>query len=332
MATYKEAGVDIDAGDEFVRQIKPIVRETFSPHVLSDIGHFGSFFDAKFPDYTHPVLVSSVDGVGTKLRLAILMQKYDTIGQDLVNHCVNDIAVCGAKPLYFLDYYATGKLRPPAAVDVVKGFAKACIENECSLVGGETAEMPSLYDEGDFDIAGMIVGVVEKDKIINGSRIAPGDVLIGMESTGLHTNGYSLARTALFEKYHFDSYAKELGKTVGEEMLSIHKSYYRAIRELMRQIDVKGFSHITGGGIVGNTKRIIPKGMSINIDWNAWRQPKIFPFIQKAGEIPDEEMRRAFNLGIGCIAIVSPKDADRVSAIMFGEGERPTVIGTVISE
>ena len=330
MTTYKSAGVDITAGEDFVQQIKPIVRETFSPSVLSDIGHFGAFFDARFPEYKHPVLVSSVDGVGTKLRIAIRMKKYDTVGQDLVNHCVNDIAVCGAKPLFFLDYYATGKMDTEAAVDVIKGFAKACNENGCSLVGGENAEMPAIYDEGDFDLAGMIVGVVEKEHILTGANITKGDVLVGMESTGLHTNGYTLMRAALLGKYHVDSFVKELDTTVGEELLKIHKSYYGVIQRLREQINVKGLSHITGGGIVGNTMRIIPKGLSLNIQWNTWRQLPIFPFIQSAGNIEDEEMRRTFNLGIGCIAIVSPKDVDRTMAVMFGEGERPSVIGEVI--
>jgi len=330
MATYKEAGVDISTGEEFVRRIKPIVRETFSPHVLSDIGHFGAFFDAHFPDYTHPVLVSSVDGVGTKLRVAVAMQKYDTIGQDLVNHCVNDIAVCGAKPLYFLDYYAAAKLDLNAAVEVVKGFAKACSENGCSLIGGETAEMPTIYDEGDFDVAGMIVGVVEKDKIITGAGIQKGDVLVGMASSGLHTNGYSLMRTALLGKYHVDSYVKELEQTVGDALLTIHKSYYSTIRLLIEHLDVRGFSHITGGGIVGNTMRIIPKGLSISVNWNTWQQQPIFQFIQNAGSVPDEEMRSAFNLGIGCIAIVAPKDVDRAMAIIFGQNEKPYVIGEVV--
>jgi phosphoribosylformylglycinamidine cyclo-ligase len=330
MATYKEAGVDIAAGDEFVRQIKPIVRDTFSPEVLSDIGHFGAFFDASFPEYKHPVLVSSVDGVGTKVRVATLMNRYDTVGQDLVNHCVNDIAVCGAKPLYFLDYYASGKLDPRASVEIVTGFAKACKENGCSLIGGETAEMPAVYDEGDFDIAGAIVGVVEKDKIIKGDRIEKGNVLVGMASTGLHTNGYSLARTALLGKYHVDSHVMELGKTLGEELLSIHRSYYPTIQALMAQIDVRGFSHITGGGIVGNTMRIIPKGLSLKIDWKSWIVPHIFALIQNAGAVPDEDMRKTFNLGIGCIAIVPPKEVDRAMATMFGYGEKPSVIGEVV--
>ena len=330
MATYKEAGVDIAAGDDFVKQIKPLVRSTFSPRVLSDIGHFGAFFDARFAEYQHPVLVSSVDGVGTKLKLAVMMHRHHTVGQDLVNHCVNDIAVCGAIPLFFLDYFATGKLEPDVAVKVVEGFSIACKENGCALVGGETAEMPGMYQTGDYDLAGCIVGVVDKDNIVNGSRIERGDVLIGAASTGLHTNGYSLARKVLLERYALDTYVPELASTLGDALLAIHRSYFPTIQAMMAHIDVRGFSHITGGGLVGNTSRILPKDRALNINWNTWTMPPIFPFIQRAGDIDVEDMRRTFNLGIGRVAIVAPKDVDRAMSVMIGQGERAFVIGEVV--
>ena len=329
MATYKEAGVDITAGENFVKRIKPLVRSTFSPRVLSDIGHFGAFFDARFAEYQHPVLVSSVDGVGTKLKIAGLMKKHDTVGQDLVNHCVNDIAVCGAVPLFFLDYFATGKLDADIAVDVVKGFSVACSENGCALVGGETAEMPGMYGGEDYDLAGCIVGVVDKDNIINGSRIQKGDILVGAASTGLHTNGYSLARKVLLDKYSVNSIISELGKPLGEALLAVHRSYFNTIQALMSHIDIRGLAHITGGGIEGNTSRIVPEGLKLQINWNTWPVPPLFTFIQRAGDVDAEDMRRTFNLGIGLVAIIAPKDVDRAMGIMIGNGEQAFVIGEV---
>ncbi len=329
MTTYKEAGVDIAAGDEFVRRIKPLVRSTFTPRVLSDIGHFGAFFDARFSEYQHPVLVSSVDGVGTKLKVAIAMGKHDTVGQDLVNHCVNDIGVCGAIPLFFLDYFATGHLEPDVAADVVKGFATACSENGCSLVGGETAEMPSVYAKDDYDVAGCIVGVVDKDNIVNGSTIAAGDVLIGVGSTGLHTNGYSLARKVLFDRYTVHSHVPELGRSIGEELLAVHKSYLSSIQLLLARVNVHGFSHITGGGIEGNTKRILPAGRARRVQWGSWSVPQIFQLIQHAGGVDDADMRRTFNLGVGLVVVVAPKDVDAALAILTANGERAFVIGDV---
>jgi phosphoribosylformylglycinamidine cyclo-ligase len=275
MATYKDSGVDIDAGEELVRRIKKPVRSTFNKNVLADIGLFGSFYRADFKGYKKPVLVSSVDGVGTKLKIAIAMGHYDTVGQDLVNHCVNDILVCGAKPLYFMDYYATGKLSVDSAEQVILGFVKACKENQCALVGGETAEMPGMYAEKDFDVAGTIVGLVDEKKIVNGKRIKKGDVLIGLPSTGLHTNGYSLARAALFTAYDVDTVVDELGCSVGEALLRVHRSYLPVVQPLMRRFDIRGLSHVTGGGIVGNTMRIIPKGRRLAVDWTAWRRPAL---------------------------------------------------------
>jgi phosphoribosylformylglycinamidine cyclo-ligase len=321
--------VDIEAGDETVRRVKPLVRSTFNDKVLTDIGLFGGFYDGKFEDYDHPILVSSTDGVGTKLKLAFITGRHDTVGNCLVNHCVDDILACGAEPLFFLDYFATGKLSPDTAEQVIKGFVNGCLENGCALIGGETAEMPSIYGEGEYDISGTIVGVVEKSKIVNGSDIRNGDVLIGLPSSGLHTNGYSLARAALLEKFHHDKYIDELGATVGEALLWIHKSYLKIVRPLLRQDLIKGISHVTGGGIVGNTIRIIPESLGLEIDWNAWQQPYIFKLIQESGEIADEEMRHVFNLGIGMILVVSPENADRVIGLC--REENPRVIGEVKS-
>jgi phosphoribosylformylglycinamidine cyclo-ligase len=327
--TYKSAGVDIEAGDETVRRVKPLVRSTFNDKVLTDIGLFGGFYDGKFEDYDHPILVSSTDGVGTKLKLAFMTDKHDTVGNCLVNHCVDDILSCGAEPLFFLDYFATGKLSPDVAENVIKGFVNGCLENGCALIGGETAEMPSIYGEGEYDISGTIVGVVEKSKIVNGSDIRNGDVLIGLPSSGLHTNGYSLARAALLEKFRHDEYIDELGATVGEALLWIHRSYLKIVRPLLRQDLIKGISHVTGGGIVGNTIRIIPESLGLEIDWNAWQQPYIFRLIQESGDIADEEMRHVFNLGIGMILVVSPENADRV--IELCREENPRVIGEIKS-
>ncbi len=328
--TYKASGVDIEAGEKTVNKIKGYAKSTFNKSVLADIGMFGAFYEPDFSDYKNPVLVSSVDGVGTKLKIAIEMDKHDTIGQDLVNHCVNDIAVCGAKPLFFLDYYATGKLNPDKAAEVIKGFSIACKENECALIGGETAEMPGLYSNEDYDVSGTIVGVVDKNKIIDGKEIQKGDLLIGFPSNGLHTNGYSLARKVLLEKYSVNDFIPELKNKLGDELLKIHKSYLPLINSLKKSIDVKGFSHITGGGIIGNTKRIIPEGMSLNINWESWEMPAIFKLIQQAGNISDEEMHKVFNCGIGLIAVISEKDNNQVFKIAKDLNEHPLLIGEVV--
>jgi phosphoribosylformylglycinamidine cyclo-ligase len=329
MTTYKDSGVDIDAGEELVRRIKKPVRSTFDKNVMADIGLFGSFYRADFKGYKRPVLVSSVDGVGTKLRVAIEMNKLDTVGQDLVNHCVNDILACGAKPLYFMDYYATGIMAVDAAERVILGFVKACKENDCSLVGGETAEMPGIYAERDFDIAGTIVGVVDEKKIVNGKRIRKGDVLIGLPSTGLHTNGYSLARRVLLPELSLSDYFAELGCTIGESLLNVHRSYLSCVRPLLSSDSIKGMSHVTGGGIEGNTMRIVPKGLGLDIDWKSWDRPPIFKLIQKVGEVPEDEMRRTFNLGIGMILIVSRQNVDDVLRSLRKMKERPVVMGKI---
>ncbi len=327
--SYKSAGVNIEAGNETVNKIKKHARSTFNKNVLSDIGLFGGFYQLDLAGYTNPVLVSSVDGVGTKLKVAINMNRHNTLGEDLVNHCVNDIAVCGAKPLYFLDYLAFGKLNPVIAENIVEGFAKACRENECALIGGETAEMPGLYSDDDYDMSGTIVGIVEKSKIINGSNITEGDVLVGFSSNGLHTNGYSLARKVLFEKYDIHSKFSGLKNTLGDELLKVHKSYLKLITHLNNNISIKGFSHITGGGIVDNTNRILPKGLKLKIDWDSWQIPEIFRIIKEAGSISDSEMRLVFNLGIGLVAVVSKNDVSKISSFASEIGETAILIGEV---
>ena len=328
--TYKSAGVDLEAGDETVKRIKNFAKSTFNKNVLSEIGLFGGFYELDLNEYKNPVLVSSVDGVGTKLKIAFGMDKHDTVGQDLVNHCVNDIAVCGAKPLYFLDYLAFGKLNPDRAAKIIEGFSIACRENDCALIGGETAEMPGLYDKNEYDMSGTIVGIVEKSKVINGKEIQKGDILLGFSSNGLHTNGYSLARAVLLEKYKLTDEFDGLDETLGEELLRVHKSYLKLITHLKNNIKIKGFSHITGGGIVGNTKRILPEGLSLKIDWEFWEIPPVFKLIQETGNISNEEMRSVFNLGIGLIAVVSKDDEQKVIQLSSELNEHPLKIGEVV--
>lgn len=326
---YEDAGVSINTGEETVDKIKAYAKSTFNKSVLTDIGLFGAFFQPDLTEYKEPVLVSSVDGVGTKLKIAIELNKHDTIGQDLVNHCVNDIAVCGAEPLFFLDYMAFGKLDPIIGAEIVKGFSIACKENGCALIGGETAEMPGVYQIGDYDLSGTIVGVVEKSEIIKGDKITSGDVLIGVPSTGLHTNGYSLARKILLEKYKLKERIPSLKKTLGEELLSVHRSYLKLIKALKSKIEVKGLSHITGGGIIGNTKRILPKSLTLNIDWSSWGVPPLFKLIQTTGEINEDEMREVFNMGLGLVIIVSKKKVGAALKIANEINEQFTVIGEV---
>lgn len=329
MATYKESGVDIEAGEKLVSSIKDSVASTFNDNVLRGLGAFGGFYE--IPEgYKKPVLVSSVDGVGTKLKVAFMMDKHDTVGQCLVNHCVNDIMVCGATPLCFLDYFATGKLKPDVGSKLISGFVKACKENECALIGGETAEMPGLYSENEYDLSGTIIGIVEKSKIIEGSSISESDVLIGLKSNGLHTNGYSLARSVLFKKYKVDTYIDDLGSTIGEELLKVHKSYLNPIERLKDHVNVRGLSHITGGGLVKNTMRIIPEGLKLDIDWKSWQELPIFSLIRSAGNVPEEDMRQTFNLGIGLVVIVSSHEVDDAISVLKDNGEEPYVVGTVV--
>lgn len=331
MATYREAGVDIEAGEETVRRIRSHVRATFTPGVLADIGAFGAFFKPDLGGFEEPVLVSSVDGVGTKLKVAFAMERHDTVGQDLVNHCVNDIAVCGARPLFFLDYFSTGKLSPEVAEAVIRGFAAGCRENGCALIGGETAEMPDLYQAGEYDLAGMIVGVVEQKEILDGSRVRAGDVLIGLPSTGLHTNGYSLARHVLFRHHDVTDTPPALGgATVGEALLAVHRSYLPVIRMLLDEFRPHAFVHVTGGGIPGNTRRVIPEGLTYEIDYSAWERPALFRYIQELGAVPEDDMRRTFNLGIGLIGLFGADEAESVLARLRACGEDPIVLGTVV--
>lgn len=328
--TYKDAGVDIKAGEELVNSIKGMVKETHSNAVLTNIGGFGGFFKPDLSGFKNPVFVSSVDGVGTKLIVAFKAKKFDTVGQCLVNHCINDIAVCGATPLFFLDYFSTGKLEQGVGVEVIKGFATACKQNGVALIGGETAEMPDIYGEGEFDLAGTIVGIVDEDNVINGSTIKKGDVLIGFKSSGLHTNGYSLARKVLFSEYDVHDYVDELGSTLAEELLQVHRSYLPIISSLKVLDGVHGFSHITGGGMVGNTKRILPQGCALDIHWNAWKRPPIYTMIQEIGNVPEEDMQATFNLGIGLVAVVSAHAVDAVKEKATALGEDIFEVGKVV--
>lgn len=301
---YKDAGVNIDEADRAVALIKESARKTFTPRVLTDIGSFGAGF--RLSGFKRPVLISSADGVGTKLKVAFLAGRHDTIGQDLVNHCVNDIAVQGAAPLFFLDYFAVGKLEAPVAGQIATGLAKACLENGCSLIGGETAEMPGLYAPGEYDLAGFIVGCVERGRLMTGERIAPGHVLLGLPSTGLHTNGYSLARKLFFEVagYKVNTYIPELDATAAEELLKVHRSYLKPIQALLKNSTLDGAAHITGGGITGNLPRILPPGCAAEILTGSWPVPPVFELLRRLGNVPLDDWRRTFNLGIGMILAV----------------------------
>ena len=335
MITYESAGVNIDAGEEVVRRIKPLVRKTFNSNVLTDIGGFGGLYDASFPGMKQPVLVSSTDGVGTKIKIAIAAGKYDSVGHDLVNHCTNDILVCGAKPIFFLDYFASGKLNVEHGVDIVTGFVNGCQENACALIGGETAEMPGIYAEDDFDLAGTIIGIVERDKILSRENVRAGDILIGLRSNGLHTNGYSLARKALIDILGIDAKPKELGgETIGEALLKVHRSYLKPVFSLFEKFsgreDIHALSHITGGGIVGNTSRVLSAGLTLEINWKAWNRPAIFSLIQSTGNVPEESMRKALNLGIGLVIIADASRADAVAEHLKASGEEPVIMGRVI--
>ena len=307
---YRDAGVDIDAGNEAVRRIKDLARGTYTPGVLSGVGSFGGLF-ALDSSIESPVLVASADGVGTKLKVAFMTGVHHSIGADLVNHCVNDILVQGARPLFFLDYLATGKLSPAVAAEIVTGIAAACRENGCALLGGETAEMPGFYQPGEYDVAGFIVGVVPRARIIDGRGIVRGDVAVALPSTGLHTNGYSLARRLVFDVMGLgvDDHVAELGATVGEALLKVHRSYLREIGPLLDRGWIKGMAHITGGGITENVPRVLPEGHSLSLDRNSWQIPPLFSWLQRAGQLEDAEMFRAFNMGVGLVLIASPEDA-----------------------
>jgi phosphoribosylformylglycinamidine cyclo-ligase len=304
--TYKSAGVNLDAAEVATRAIIKLAKSTYTPGVIREVGLFGGFFQPDLAGYKQPVLVSSVDGVGTKLKIAFQTGRHDTIGEDLVNHCVNDIMTGGAKPLFFLDYVGTGVLEPNVIENIVAGLARGCKNANCALIGGETAEMPGFYPAGEYDIAGTIVGIVDREKIIDGSTVKKGDIMLGLPSSGLHTNGYSLARKVLLENkgYTLDEEIKEVGHSLGDELLRVHRSYQQLISTLLDKPYLTAMSHITGGGIVGNTERVVPKHLKLQIFWENWEVPPIFKLIQRAGKISDEEMRRVFNMGIGYIFIV----------------------------
>lgn len=306
--TYSQAGVSIEEGDKTVDSIKDAARRTFSSSVLTGIGSFGAAFQIK--GYKQPVLISSADGVGTKLKVAFASGRHDTVGECLVNHCVNDIMVQGADPLFFLDYFAMGKLDSEIAGSVIRGIARGCEHNGCALIGGETAEMPGLYTEGEYDVAGFIVGGCEKRGLITGAKIEPGDVLIGLASDGLHTNGYSLARKLLFEVagYTVNSVIPDLAETAADALLRVHRSYANALRALRKAKTLKGAAHITGGGITDNTPRMLPPGTAARIHRKSWIVPRLFTLMQEIGQVPEDDWRRTFNLGIGMIVCVSEKN------------------------
>jgi phosphoribosylformylglycinamidine cyclo-ligase len=331
---YKASGVDIDAGNEVVRRIRSLARGTFTASVLSDIGSFGGLFHLDASRAADAVLVASADGVGTKLRVAFMAGTHRSIGVDLVNHCVNDILVQGAEPLFFLDYLATGRLDPDVAVQIVEGLAEACRQNGCALLGGETAEMPGFYKDGEYDVAGFIVGIVSRARLIDGSRIQPGDVLIGLPSSGLHTNGYSLARRIAFDVAGLDVRSRFPGSntSIGEALLIPHRTYLPVIRPLLASGAIKGMAHITGGGITENLPRILPAKTQAVIDRSAWRVPTIFEWLQQAGDVPSDDMLRTFNMGIGMILAVAANDAFSVLNNLRAGGETgAATIGVVRS-
>ena len=331
---YKASGVDIDAGNEAVRRIRALARSTFTSGVMSDIGSFGGLFRLEGSRFRDPILVASADGVGTKLKVAFLANRHHTIGVDLVNHCVNDILVQGAEPLFFLDYLATGRLLPEVIESIVTGLATACRDNNCALLGGETAEMPGFYGDGEYDVAGFIVGVVDKERLVNGRTVAVGDVLVGVPSSGLHTNGYSLARRIVFDALRLtvDSHVADLGMTVGDALLEPHRSYLSMIRPILDYGTIKGMAHITGGGITDNLPRVLPHGTAAVVDASAWEVPPLFRWLQQGGHVPIEDMMRTFNMGIGLIAVTAPDRSEQLIDELAARGGRNArVIGEVVA-
>ena len=330
--TYKDAGVDIDAGNRSVQLIKDCVKATYRPEVLGDLGGFGGLFALQASKYKEPVLVCGTDGVGTKLRLAFMLDKHDTIGQDAVAMCVNDILVQGAEPLFFLDYLAVGKLDPEQVADVVKGVASACRESGCALIGGETAEMNGFYPEGEYDIAGFAVGVAEKSKLITSEKVKEGDILLGLPSSGVHSNGYSLVRKIVFEHKGFkgNEYIEELGKTIGEELLTPTRLYPQSCLPLLREFDLHGLVHITGGGFYDNIPRALPEALAVEINAETWQVPAIFKLLQQWGNVDWHEMYRTFNMGIGMVLIASVDEAEKIEAFLAARGETVYEIGRVV--
>jgi phosphoribosylformylglycinamidine cyclo-ligase len=330
--SYKDAGVSIDEADRAVAEIRRMARATFTKGVLTDIGSFGGCF--ALPKMRQPVLVSSVDGVGTKLKIAFAAGRHNTIGEDLVNHCVNDIAVQGAKPLFFLDYLAVGTLDANVAAQVISGIARGCEANGCALIGGETAEMPGMYSAGEYDIAGTIVGAVEKSRILTGAEVRKGDALLALPSTGLHTNGYSLARTLLFDvaRLKIDSLLPELGTVLGDELLKVHRSYLKAITVLLKHTAISAAAHITGGGITDNLPRVLPKGLAAAIQTESWQVPPLFEMLRSIGNVPISDWRRTFNLGVGMILVTPLNKRDSALRTLKRAGEKPWIIGEVIRQ
>ena len=330
--SYSDAGVDIDAATRATDRIKELARATFNQRTLSEIGSFGGMFDGAFPNLAQPVLVASADGVGTKLKIAFATGVHNTVGRDLVNHCVNDILVQGARPLFFLDYVATGKLSPEVVASVVEGVANGCRENGCVLLGGETAEMPGFYGVGEYDIAGFIVGVVDRSKVIDGKTIAAGDVLLALPSAGLHTNGYSLARKLFFEVagYRPDTYLPELGMTAGEALLQPHASYLRPLEGLLDRGVIKGLAHITGGGLIDNIPRILPEGAAVKIEKGSWPVLPVFELFRRLGSVSEFEMNRTFNMGVGMVIVCSPRDVDLIKSHLKDRGDECYEIGEVV--
>ncbi|MBQ7258040.1 MAG: phosphoribosylformylglycinamidine cyclo-ligase [Abditibacteriota bacterium] len=327
--TYKSAGVDIEAGELAVQKMKEYVHETYNENCLTELGSFGGLFKCAFSDYEEPVLVSSIDGVGTKVKIASMMNKYDTVGQDIVNHCIDDILVQGASPLFFMDYFATAKLDPIVASEIVKGMSIACKENGCAILGGETAEMPGVYSKGEFDIAGSIVGVVDRKKIIDGTKITPNLSIIGFASSGAHTNGYSLIRKLFFEdnNYSVNDKIEGFDKTLGETLLAPHKCYYKTVKELLKTYEIYGMAHITGGGFYSNIKRILPDNITVEIDAKAWNVPPLFKKIQELGKIENTEMYKAFNMGIGLCLFVDKDKANDIINKANSLNEKAFLIG-----
>ena len=327
--TYKDSGVDIDAASRATDRIRDLARKTFTPGVLSEIGGFGGLFDARFPDMADPVLVSSSDGVGTKLKAAFLTGRHNTVGGDLVNHCVNDIGVQGARPLFFMDYVATGRLDPDVIVSVVEGISHACNAAGCALLGGETAEMPGFYKDGEYDVAGFIVGVVDRSRIVDGSSIKPGDLLVGLPSVGLHTNGYSLARKLFFDVsgWTVETVPPDLGISIGDELLKPHLNYEPMLRPVLDRDLVLGLAHITGGGITDNLPRILPEGCGAQVQLGSWPVLPVFELLAKVGSVATEEMLRAMNMGIGMIAVIRP---DALESFADGISSEHFVIGRVV--
>lgn len=330
--TYADSGVDIDRADRAKQRIKYLAHRTFTRGVIGEIGGFGGLFAIDKKKFRDPVLVSSVDGVGTKLKVAFMMKLHHTVGADLVNHCVNDIAVQGATPLFFMDYLATGVLDPAVAEKVVEGIAEACRHNDCALIGGETAQMPGFYPQGEYDLAGFVVGVVDRNKLITGAEVEAGDVLVGLPSNGLHTNGYSLARKLFFEIEHYtlDTYVNEIKNKVGNELMRTHKSYWPLLRRLLNAGLVHAMAHITGGGITDNLPRVLPKGLSAVVELGTWPVLPVFSHLQHIGNVPADEMLRTFNMGIGMVLVVPAKKYKRVETLIEKYGEKSHLIGRII--